>query len=222
MAVGSGRTSRSPGRSTRVARHRRAARQPTVTDDTGGTGITCTVTYPGGGVFGNVTVQKDSSPPQIDGSLVPRPGRGRLVHEARLRRVQRGRRRVGLASCSGNGTYGGPDGGAITLTGTCSDNAGNSASKSLTIKYDSTPPTVTAVMSRRPDANGWYNRPVDVTFSGTDGGSGVRSARRKSRTAGRTGARRSSSASAATPPVSSVRRSPWSSGTTTRRRRGRP
>ena len=31
-------------------------------------------------------------------------------------------------SCSGSGTYGGPDGGAITLTGTCSDNAGNSAS----------------------------------------------------------------------------------------------
>ena len=66
-----------------------------------------------------------------------------------------------------------PDGGAITLSGTCSDNAGNSASSSLTIKYDSTAPTVKAAPARAPDVNGWYNHPVEVAFTGSDGGSGL-------------------------------------------------
>lgn len=145
-----------------------------VSDDTGGTSFTCVVTY-GGPFYGNsVTVQKDSSPPQIDGSLSRSPDVDGWYTKPVSVGFSGDDGASGIASCSGNGTYGGPDGGAITLTGTCSDNAGNSASKSLTIKYDSTPPTVTAAMSRRPDANGWYNRPVDVAFSGTDAGSGVR------------------------------------------------
>ena len=52
----------------------------------------------------------------------------------------------------------------MTLAGTCTDNAGNSASASITIKYDSTPPSVSAAASRAPDVNGWYNHPVDVAF----------------------------------------------------------
>jgi hypothetical protein len=61
----------------------------------------------------------------------------------------------------------------VKLSGTCTDNAGNSASGSITIKYDATAPTVTGTSTRKPDANGWYNHPVDVTFTGTDGASGV-------------------------------------------------
>jgi hypothetical protein len=80
----------------------------------------------------------------------------------------------GLASCSGNGTYGGPDGGAITLSGTCTDNAGNSVTKSFTIKYDTTPPTVTGAPTRPPDAGGWYNHAVQVAYKGQDAGSGVK------------------------------------------------
>lgn len=81
----------------------------------------------------------------------------------------------GIASCT-SATYSGPDSGSAAVSGTCRDNAGNvSAPASFGIRYDTTPPTVTATPSRQPDANGWYSHPVDVTFSGTDGGSGIAS-----------------------------------------------
>jgi hypothetical protein len=78
----------------------------------------------------------------------------------------------GVASCT-SGTYSGPDGGDISVSGSCTDNAGNAGSTSLKIKYDATAPAVTGTPSRKPDANGWYNHAVDVAFTGTDAGSGV-------------------------------------------------
>jgi hypothetical protein len=45
----------------------------------------------------------------------------------------------------------------------------------LDIYIDKTPPTVGAVPSRPPDANGWYDKPVSFTFTGTDATSGVAS-----------------------------------------------
>jgi hypothetical protein len=44
-----------------------------------------------------------------------------------------------------------------------------------TFKIDKTPPAVTAAASRVPDANGWYNHALAVTFAGTDATSGVES-----------------------------------------------
>jgi hypothetical protein len=42
------------------------------------------------------------------------------------------------------------------------------------IRRDATPPQVTgSALERGPDANGWYTRPVAVTFSGSDATSGV-------------------------------------------------
>jgi len=42
-------------------------------------------------------------------------------------------------------------------------------------KRDATPPTVNPVPGRPPDANGWYNRALTVTFSGTDATSQIAS-----------------------------------------------
>ena len=79
----------------------------------------------------------------------------------------------GLASCSST-SFSGPDSATATATGTCRDNAGNvSAPGSFQLKYDSTPPTVTATPSRPPDSDGWYNHPFSVSFAGTDGLSGI-------------------------------------------------
>jgi hypothetical protein len=61
---------------------------------------------------------------------------------------------------------------------TCTINyvgGGGAFSPSVFVRKDSTPPSVTAAAARGPDANGWYNRPVTITFSGTDETSGVRS-----------------------------------------------
>ena len=55
----------------------------------------------------------------------------------------------GIASCSTT-TYGGPDRSPAALTGTCTDNAGNTASSSVSINYDATAPVLSkaAVDSR--------------------------------------------------------------------------
>jgi hypothetical protein len=81
----------------------------------------------------------------------------------------------GIGSCAGSITYSGPDTPSATLAGSCVDNAGNRTSGSLPLKYDGTAPTATATLARKPDERGWYTRPVAVTFSGTDGLSGLSS-----------------------------------------------
>ncbi len=50
---------------------------------------------------------------------------------------------------------------------------GGETTKSVTIKLDKTPPSATGSTERLPDANGWYNRPLTVAFSGTDATSGM-------------------------------------------------
>lgn len=60
----------------------------------------------------------------------------------------------------------------ITLT--CSAiSIGGTNSQSVTIKRDTTSPTVIATPDRYADHNGWYNKPVTISFSGTDSTSGV-------------------------------------------------
>ena len=70
-------------------------------------------------------------------------------------------------------TYSGPDGGSASVPGSCTDVAGNPASGGATIKYDSTGPSVGGSPERGPDSNGWYNRPVGVSFGGADNASGL-------------------------------------------------
>jgi hypothetical protein len=41
-------------------------------------------------------------------------------------------------------------------------------SQTVKIKLDKTPPAARAVLERQPDANGWYNRPLSITFTGSD------------------------------------------------------
>jgi molybdopterin synthase catalytic subunit len=79
----------------------------------------------------------------------------------------------GIAACP-SVTYSGPDGGAATLTGRCTDRAGNGTDRGFGLSYDATAPAVTSANpDRPPDAGGWYNRPVTVGFGGSDAASGV-------------------------------------------------
>ena len=81
----------------------------------------------------------------------------------------------GIASCTAPGTYTGPDAAAASVVGNCTDAAGNRTSAAASIPYDSTPPSVDAVPDRPPDANGWYSKPLSISFKGNDKGSGVAS-----------------------------------------------
>jgi hypothetical protein len=45
----------------------------------------------------------------------------------------------------------------------------------LSLQYDARPPVVTGATGRPPDANGWFNHPLEIRFSGTDAMSGIAS-----------------------------------------------
>jgi hypothetical protein len=59
--------------------------------------------------------------------------------------------------------------------GNCTDNAGNVGQASFGLKFDATAPSAAAIPARPPDANGWYNHPIAVAFSGGDATSGIAS-----------------------------------------------
>jgi len=64
--------------------------------------------------------------------------------------------------------------GQTTLTYAARDNAGNvSASTTVVVQVDKTAPAVSAIASPAPNAAGWNNGDVTVSFSGTDGLSGI-------------------------------------------------
>jgi len=70
------------------------------------------------------------------------------------------------------------NGAAQSVAGQCTDNAGNVASTTVTgINIDTSPPTAVASRTPSPNANGWNNTNVTVSFTGTDNvsGSGVAS-----------------------------------------------
>ena len=53
------------------------------------------------------------------------------------------------------------------MTATCRDRAGNSGSRSVSVRYDATKPEATgAALDRAPDHGEWYTKPVTVTFAG--------------------------------------------------------
>jgi hypothetical protein len=61
-----------------------------------------------------------------------------------------------------------------TVVSCSADDGTGPATAQVTIKLDRTPPVVTGAQAARgADVNGWYNRPVSIDFSGTDGTSGL-------------------------------------------------
>ena len=82
----------------------------------------------------------------------------------------------GVDRCTAS-TYAGPDSGSASLPGTCTDRAGNvSPALGFSLKYDATKPIASGGQpARATDSGGWYNRAVDVAFSGTDQTAGVES-----------------------------------------------
>lgn len=74
----------------------------------------------------------------------------------------------GIASCTST-RYIGPDGAANSVSGSCTDVAGNVTSGTFLIDYHSLVPTgVVATPDRAPDVGSFYTDPVTVTWSGTD------------------------------------------------------
>ena len=121
---------------------------------------------------GAFSFQYDSTPPAVSGFTGRQPDANGWYNHLLSVSFSGTDGTSGVASCS-SPTYSGPDSAAAAVSGSCHDYAGNSASAAVSFKYDATPPTVRGTAGRQPDANGWYNHPLTVSFSGTDGPSGV-------------------------------------------------
>ena len=65
------------------------------------------------------------------------------------------------------------DGAGQQVTGTATDTAGNTATATVTVSIDTTAPTITATVTPAPNAAGWNNTAVTVTFTCSDPVSGV-------------------------------------------------
>jgi hypothetical protein len=147
----------------------------TVTSD-GVTSSSCEVWYGDSSFARTVTIRRDGTPPQVTGSSFERGADAEGWYNQPVTVAFTGTDATsGVASCD-RPTYSGPDGPGATLTGVCRDFAGNtSASSTVNLKFDATPPAATAAAERPPDGKGWYRKPVTVRFTGSDGASGVAS-----------------------------------------------
>ena len=78
----------------------------------------------------------------------------------------------GLGGCDASAGYAGPDLGAGSISGTCSDMAGNEGSAAYSFRYDSTPPIVTWSGNAGTYA---VDQTVDISCSASDALSGIAS-----------------------------------------------
>ncbi len=103
----------------------------TISSDTGGTPVSCTAANAEGSVTSTTLVRKDGSPPGVRIFARPRAGQQRLVQPPRP-----GRSSQVTTACRESprarraATYSGPDGGRISISGSCTDGAGNTGSGS--------------------------------------------------------------------------------------------
>jgi hypothetical protein len=77
----------------------------------------------------------------------------------------------GIKSCTSDKVI--SNEGSNPVAGTAEDNAGNSALDQFVLLLDKTPPTIKASADRAPNANGWYDANVMVSFACADVLSGV-------------------------------------------------
>jgi hypothetical protein len=149
----------------------------TVTADTAGTNLSCTAFYAGPPVqtvTTTVTIKKDSTPPTVTSASAARGADGGGWYTSPVGVSFSGSDGLsGISGCTST-TYGGPDSAGATVTGSCTDNAGNvSGALSFSLKYDGSGPSIDASAARGPDGDGWYRSPVSFNASGSDGASGL-------------------------------------------------
>ena len=88
--------------------------------------------------------------------------------------VQRAGRDVRAGAAAPVPTYSGGDSASVALSGTCTDNAGNTSHRRASRSSTTRPRRLSRPrVDRPPDAKGWYRKPVTVSFAGTDATSGI-------------------------------------------------
>ncbi len=153
-----------------------------LTTDTTGTTVTYSATSAGGTSTDSVTIKIDKTAPTISGSVNPAAaGTGwyNIATGAPTVSFTATDGTSGIASSSGPTTLGA--GAGQSVTGTATDNAGNTASATVSgINVDLTAPTISASATKADSsaytAGSWTNQDVTVHYSASDtGGSGIAS-----------------------------------------------
>ncbi len=114
-----------------------------VTADTIGKPLTCSATSAGGTASNSVTIKRDTAGPTVQGT----PDRVEDSHGWYNHLVavtwSGSDAFSGLAGCDPVSQYDGPDSTAASVSGYCTDRAGNVGSVSFGFKFDKTPPIIT-------------------------------------------------------------------------------
>lgn len=112
----------------------------TLTQDTAGSLRACAVTDGGESASKSVTIRLDQTPPIVSGALPDRPPdhSGWYTHPVTF--APQATDATSLVAGCDAPSYSGPDAVNATITATCKDKAGNSASRVFPLSYDATPP----------------------------------------------------------------------------------
>jgi len=121
----------------------------------------------------SIVLHYDSTAPTTDAAASPAPNANGWLRTPTTISWTGGDATSGVASCHAQVSYGGPDTSGTAETGSCTDNAGNSSSDTFMVRYDTVAPGTVAAPDRAPNAAGWYRAPVSVTWTGSDGRSGI-------------------------------------------------
>jgi len=121
----------------------------------------------------SVVVNLDRTPPTIAAQLSGSPNAAGWHTGGVNVRFECGDALSGIQSCPGPVSVG--DGAEQNVSSTAVDWAGNTASASVILNIDATPPTIRARVDPAPNAAGWNNANVTVSFECTDATSGITS-----------------------------------------------
>lgn len=127
-----------------------------------------------GGTLTIEIIGVDNDPPTITASLNPPPNAAGWNNSPVTVTFTCSDKTSGVASCPAPTTVG-TEGANQTISGTATDLAGNTATTSVTVNLDMTPPVITATVNPPPDASSYNSSAVTVTFTCTDALSGVAS-----------------------------------------------
>jgi len=126
----------------------------------------------GNSASASVTLKIEKTPPSITASVTPPPNAAGWNNSDVTVSFQCGNSISGALSCPAPTTVT-SEGASQLIVGSMTDAAGNTSQASVTINIDKTPPIITAVADPPPNASGWNNSNVTVSFHCSDSGSGV-------------------------------------------------
>jgi plastocyanin len=144
-----------------------------VTSDTQGVTFTCTATSAGGSASESVTIKRDASPPTVVGTPSGTLGTNGWYTSNVDVAWTTADDISGTSTCATNTLS--TDDASQTYSCTTTNGAGLTASASVTVKRDVSPPTVSGTPSGTLGNNGWYTSNVSVNWATADNVSGASS-----------------------------------------------